>query len=254
MSMGDRQDVGSASLAAIDQQPPPKRKLSSRISLLHLVAVASGVLAFMLILSWMQGQQALVEVAVASDPVRPGVAIDADMIEFITVPASTEFVDRMLSPEEVTLLDGSVATRTISPGEPILDSDLRPVASREGLRAMSIPFDVTLAVAGDIVAGDRVDIIAEREGVTWYAASDIEVLAVPGDSTGAFGSTADFSVTLAVDDATALALATAYAADTIHLVRSTGAPEVTLFSSADQPQDGDAGLDESVSVGSDGDG
>ena len=233
MSVGDKQEFGGSPVSAIDQQPPPKRKLSSRVSLLHIVAVASGLLAFMLILSWMSGQQNVVEVAVASDPVRPGVAIDVDMIEFIEIPASTAFVDRMVSQEDVVLLEGSVATRAIAPGEPILDSDLRPVASREGLRAMSIPFDITLAVGGDIVAGDRVDIIAEREGVTWFAASDVEVLAAPGDAVGAFGSTTDYAVTLAVDDATALALATAFAADTVHLIRSTGAPEVSLFSAID---------------------
>ena len=250
MSVGEPQEFGGSALSAIDQQPPPKRKLSSRVSLLHVVAVVSGLLAFLLILSWMQSQQAEVEVAVASDPVRPGVAIDADMIEFITVPATAEFIDRMLSPEEVGLLEGSVATRAIAPGEPILDSDLRPVASREGLRAMSIPFEPSLAAAGDIVAGDRVDIIAEREGVTWFAATDIEVLAVPGDSSGAFGATSDFAVTLAVDDATALALASAFAADTVHLVRSTGAPEVTSLTTA-----GDAaGLEDPSPVDTGGDG
>ncbi len=245
MSVGERQPLGGGTVSAVDPQPPPKRKLSSRVSLLHVVAVASGLLAFILILSWMRSQQALVEVAVASEPVRPGVAIDADMIEFISIPASTEFVARMLSPDEVSRLDGAVATRNIAPGEPILDSDLRPVASREGLRAMSIPFDITLAVAGDIVAGDRVDIIAEQEGVTWYAASDVEVIAVPGAGAGTFGSTTDFAVTLAVDDATALALATAFAADTVHLIRSTGAPEVTLFSSEDGAGEG---LEEAVPV------
>ena len=250
MSIGERQEFGGSTISAIEQQPPPKRKLSSRVSLLHVVAIASGLMAFLLILSWMQGQQAEVEVAVASEPVRPGVAIDSDMIEFITVPATAEFIDRMLSPEEVGLLEGSVATRTITPGEPILDSDLRPVASREGLRAMSIPFDPALAVAGDIVAGDRVDIIAEREGVTWYAASNIEVLSVPDAGAGAFGSTSDFAVTLAVDDATALALATAFAADTIHLVRSTGAPDVTLFSSVDS----EAGISDPEPVATGGDG
>ncbi|NIS33411.1 MAG: hypothetical protein GWO04_27175 [Actinobacteria bacterium] len=54
------------------------------------------------------------------------------------------------------------------------------------------------------------------------------VVDVPGERSGAFGAGAKFAITVAVDDVQALGLAEALARADLHVLRSTGAPQVTL--------------------------
>jgi Flp pilus assembly protein CpaB len=227
MSVGERYEGGSP-LRTLEPQGPPKRSLSSRLGLLHVIAIVSGLLAFLLILTWMRSQQDVVEVAVAVEEIRSGNVMSADLIEYQEVPAAGTFGDRMITPEEAGLLEGAVATRQIAPGEPVLDSDLRPVDTPAGLRAMSVPLDINRAVGGVLAVGDRVDVIGFDEVGPHYIATDIEVLDIPGERSGAFGSGASYAVTVAVDDAQALAIARALDFGDLHVLRSTGAPDVLL--------------------------
>jgi len=227
VSLGDVPE-SSTRLRPLEPQPPPRRKLSSRIGLLHVVAIVSGLLAFLLILSWMRSQQELVEVAVASDTIRSGNVVVREMFEFIEVPSDGSFGDSLVARSEEAALIGSVATRLISPGEPILDTDVRPIDTPEGLRAMSIPLDVNQAVGGEVAVGDRVDVIGFDDDGPHYIATDVAVLDVPGERSSAFAATSSFAITLAVDDVQALAIAAALDFGDLHVLRSTGAPEVTL--------------------------
>jgi hypothetical protein len=59
-----------------------------------------------------------------------------------------------------------------------------------------------------------------------YVAVDLAVLGVPGEQASTFGATNVYAVTVAVDDAEALAIAAAVDNGTVHLLRSTGAPDV----------------------------
>lgn len=226
MSVADQPD--GTRLRTLEPQPPPRRKLSSRVGLLHLVALGSGLVAFLLILTWMRGQEDLVEVAVAADVIRSGNVVTEGMLEFVEVPAAASFRERFVSAEEAEVLRGSVATRTIASGEPLLDSDLRTVDTPAGLRAMSIPLDVNRAVGGELAVGDRVDVIGLDGRGPHYIATDLEVLDVPGARASTFGATTGYAVTLAVDDEQALALAGALEHGDLHVLRSTGAPEVTV--------------------------
>lgn len=227
MSLGDRPDA-TAPLHTLEPQPAPRRKLSSRVGLLHVVAIVSGLLAFLLILSWMRSQQELVEVAVASETIRSGNVVVGDMFDFIEVPADSTFGDSLVLRVDESALVGSVATRLISPGEPILDTDVRPIDTPEGLRAMSIPLDVNRAVGGEIAIGDRVDVIGFDDAGPHYIATDVAVLDVPGERSTAFAATSSFAITLAVDDVQALAIAAALDFGDLHVLRSTGAPDVSL--------------------------
>ncbi len=227
MSLGDRSD-GGPRLRTLDPQPPPRRKLSSRIGLLHVIAIVSGLLAFLLILTWMRSQQDLVEVAVATETIRSGNVVESDTFEYVEVPAEGSFGDLLIGPSEEPFLVGSVATRLISPGEPILDTDVRPIDTPEGLRAMSIPLDVNRAVGGAIAIGDRVDVIGFDDAGPHYIATDVAVLDVPGERPTAFAATSSFAITLAVDEVQALGIAAALDVGDLHVLRSTGAPEVTL--------------------------
>ncbi len=227
MSVGDVPESG-ARLRPLEPQPPPRRRISSRLGLLHVIAIVSGLLAFLLILSWMRSQQELVEVAIATDTIRSGNVIDPAMFDFIEVPAAGGFDGAMVSPAEAQRLVGSVATRQISAGEPILDTDVRPIDTPEGLRAMSVPLDINRAVGGDVAVGDRVDVIGFDDVGPHYIATDIAVLDVPGERTSAFAATTSFAITLAVDESQALAIAAALEAGDVHVIRSTGAPGVTI--------------------------
>ncbi len=194
---------------------------------MHVVAIVSGLLAFLLILSWMRGQQEVVKVAIANETIRAGNVVTTDQYDMVDVPVAGTFGGRVVTEEGVEGLTGSVATRGITPGEPLLVTDFRPISTPEGFRAMSIPLDINQAVGGALVAGDRVDIIGFDDGGPFYIATDIAVLDVPGESGSAFGSSARFAITLAVDDAQALAIAAALDVDDLHVLRSTGAPVVT---------------------------
>ena len=210
------------------EQPAPRRRLSSRIGLLHVVAVASGLLSFLLILMWMRAGQELVTVAVAGDTIRAGTIVPAGSVEFLDVSVDAAFDGRMLTPDEATRLEDSVATREITSGEPILDSDLRPVDLPAGSSAMSVPLDSDRAAGGDLAIGDRVDIIGTDDTGARYVAVGLPVLAVPGQQDSTFGASDAFAVTVAVDDAEALAIAAAVDTGTVHLLRSTGAPDVAI--------------------------
>jgi Flp pilus assembly protein CpaB len=206
-----------------------------------VVAIVSGLLAFLLILSWMRSQQELVEVAVATEEIRSGNVVTAAAFGFVEVPADGSFDGRLISPEDATTLVGSVATRFIAPGEPILDSDLRPIETPEGLRAMSLPLQVNRAVGGALAVGDRVDIIGFDDAGARYIAADVAVLGIPGESSSAFGAGASYAITVAVDDVQALALAEALEFSELHVLRSTGAPEVTLERLVPRPADEEPG-------------
>lgn len=92
---------------------------------------------------------------------------------------------------------------------------------------MSVPIEPDHAVAGALRQGDRVDVIEVRDGIATYLVTDAEVLAVPGgEQRGGLGTLSRFSVTLAVDDVTALRLASALRSGSLDVVRSTGSRAV----------------------------
>ena len=97
---------------------------------------------------------------------------------------------------------------------------------------MSLPIPAEHAVGGRLVAGDRVDVIAVRDGRATYLVTAAPVLAVPdGDARAGLGALRAFAVTLAVDDAEALRLAAALRTDDLEVIRSTGAPPVAAATS-----------------------
>lgn len=239
MTLGEVRPGKGASVV-LAEQPAPRRRLTSRIGILHVVAIASGLLAFLLILMWMRAGQELVTVAVAGDTIRAGTIVPPGSVEFVEVSADAAFDGRMLSPEEANRLQGSVATREINPGEPILDTDLRGIDLPAGSRAMSVPLDPNRAAGGDVAVGDRVDLVGTDDTGARYVAVGLAVLGVPGEQASTFGATNAYAVTVAVDDAEALAIAAAVDNGTVHLLRSTGAPDVSteLLMPPDTAEDG----------------
>ena len=119
---------------------------------------------------------------------------------------------------------GRVVTAPVAAGEPVTRTRLRPAATDDGRRVMSIPVDRARAVDGRLRPGDRVDVVQALDGTAAVVAAGLEVLAVADDADGALGaSRGRLTVTLAVDVAESQRLTGALADGEFVLTRVTGA-------------------------------
>ena len=105
---------------------------------------------------------------------------------------------------------------------------------------MSLPLPADRAVAGSIERGDRVDVIEVAGDAASYVAVDVEVLAVGRPESGPVAGTTSggHTLTVAVDDETALVLARAVETSAVHAVRATGSTPATLGETVEPRQHG----------------
>jgi Flp pilus assembly protein CpaB len=171
------------------------------------------------------------------DQTRAVVTASSDLVEgrpvgrtdfrSVEVDVDDDLFARMVPWIDVDALVGLVPARAIAQGDLIRPDDLRSAAAADGLRAMSIPIEPEHAVGGDLVAGDRVDLILVGEEGAGYVLVDAEVLSVSSDDRGAL-SVGAFFVVVAVEADLALDVAAAIQDGRIEVIRSTGAEPVTL--------------------------
>jgi Flp pilus assembly protein CpaB len=199
-----------------------RRNVLSRLRLGHIIMALTALLALLLNLAVLRGNQDTVEVAVAASDISAGTTLSMSHFTLSDVPADDVLTARLVAGDEVNRAVGQLATRSIGAGEPILESDLLVVENQEGLRAMSIPIDQTQAVGGNVTAGDSVDVVLVLDGVATYVAVDVQVLVVPGTGTNALGARAGYAPTVAVDAEQVLRIAAALDSGTVHIIRSTG--------------------------------
>ena len=224
--------------------PSMRRNVLSRIRLGHVVMALAALLALLLNLAVLRGNQDTIEVAVAAADISAGTTLSMAHFTLSEVPADGVLSARFVAGDRVDGAVGQLTTRAIAAGEPILESDLLVVENRDGLRAMSIPIDQTQAVAGNISAGDSVDVVLVLDGVATYIAVDVQVLAVPDTGTNALGARTGYAPTLAVDAEQALRIAAALDSGTVHIVRSTGSalPNLEQATAIEvDPEEGDSG-------------
>lgn len=216
------------------------RRVRTRFGTAHLVAVTAGLLTALLLLSWTRSQEQLVSVVLAAEDIRAGTLVDDADLRATEIPADSSVATAIVPAIESDGLVGQVAVRTIAAGEPILQSDLRPVVTEDGRRAMSVPLSPANAVGGDLVVGDQVDVIAVTDE-TRFVAEDVPVLALPNSNQGGLvGGVSSWWVVLAVEDLDALEIADAVEHGTIYLLRSTGTPTLTVRELAPpEPLDGE---------------
>jgi Flp pilus assembly protein CpaB len=167
---------------------------------------------------------------VASRQIPAGATINAGDTRTIKMrTADADALSGLLSPAQVT--GGLVATTAISPGEPIIRTEtLNGPARAAGLGSMSLPIPADQADGGAIAVGDQVDVIAGTPTGANYIAQGLTVLAVSTPATTGVlaGTNTNYSITVAVDQPTALRLAAALAAsttssgNTLEVIRSTG--------------------------------
>jgi Flp pilus assembly protein CpaB len=205
------------------------KRVKARFGTAHLVAVVAGLVTAVLLLSWTRGQEDLLAVVLAADEIRAGTLIEATDLKVAEVPADPTIGAAVYSGDALAGLAGQVATRSISPSEPILLSDARPVAAEAGRRAMSVPISPANAVGGDLAVGDDVDVLVVTGDATRFVAESVPVLAVPtSEASGLVATTSAWWVVLAVEDSEALEIADGVENGTVHLLRSTGAPDLTV--------------------------
>lgn len=207
---------------------PPRRSLVSRLSAGHLVMMLAGLLGALLTLAALRSADDTVAVAVARSDLAPGTLVGPDSFRLADVKVDDGIAATLLGADEVEAVTGEVVVRPLREGELVTRALLRSPAAGAAGRSMSFALPRDRAVAGDLAAGDHVDVVAARDGVASYALVDAEVLAVDAGGSGPLrGATGDeLTVTLAVDARTALAVAAALDGSTVTLVRSTGAQVV----------------------------
>jgi len=204
-----------------------RRRFAGRLSTGHVIMLVAALLAAVLNYSALRARDDTVRVAVAVRDLPAGAPVSLDAVRFTDARVDDDVLATLVGADRAAEIDGSVATGAIAAGEPLRASDLRPASAPEEQRAMSVPVDPERAVAGALRKGDRVDVIEVRDGTASYLVTDAEVLAVPaGDQRGGLGTLSRFSVTLAVDDVTALRLAAALSSGSLDVVRSTGSSAV----------------------------
>ncbi len=195
-----------------------------RLSLGHLVMVAAGLVGVVATLAVLRGADATDSVAVAAHDIVPGDVVTADDFTFADVEVDDSVLDTLIASEELSEVEGRIAAQRVARGEFVPADGLVVEAAPNGLRAMSIPVDESRAVAGELVVGDRVDVLTVVDGEATYAVKTAEVLAVDRPSKGALGGgIEEFSVTVALDDLEALAVVAGIDSGAIVLARSTGA-------------------------------
>lgn len=204
------------------------KRVWTRFGTAHLIAVVAGLVTAVLLLSWTRGQEEMTSVLLAANDIRAGTIIETTDLQIAEVSSDPTVVAAVYPADSLDGLVGQVASRSISQSEPILRTDVRPVAAEEGLRAMSVPLPLANAVGGDLAVGDEVDVLVVREPGTRFVAEAVQVLALPdGEASGLVGAASAWWVVLAVEDTEALEIADGVENGSVYLLRSTGTPDLT---------------------------
>lgn len=202
-----------------------------------IVMLLSGLIAAVLFLFITQQASDRVAVAVLAKDAAPGQRVDASFFRSAEISADGAQLDRLIRFEERERYTGWVAAGPLAAGDFASPSLLREPAASDGQRSMSIPVEKSHAANGQLLAGDRIDVIdpATDDG---YVARDVEVLNAVTDS-GGIGGDDRFTILVAVSDDEAVAISKAIATGKFDIVRSTGSNN-TAAPAASNDEDDDA--------------
>lgn len=165
--------------------------MSQRNIIILVVAGLLGVLAVYLANTWFSGveerqqaiaeEQELVTIAVASQELEFGTALNSDNTRLVSWPANS--VPQGAFSDLSSIEPGQVAIRPIAIGEPILQSRISGRASLSAnlppdMRAVSIPVNEVSGVAGFVLPGDVVDVMLTRDNITSVLLENVLVLAI----------------------------------------------------------------------------
>jgi Flp pilus assembly protein CpaB len=208
----------------------PRFRRPQRWTLGHVLPVVLAIFTLIFVLVALRDRTTQTSVVVAAQQIPAGAAINTGDTRVVKMGAS----DARHLTGLITLaqLKGTLtAAAPIGPGEPILTGQtVTGPAGGTGLGAMSIPIPVDQADGGAIAVGDQVDIISGSTSGATYVAQHLSVLAVAAPkTTGVLSAAAtSYSITVAVNQPTALRLTAALAAasgstgNNLEVIRSTG--------------------------------
>ena len=210
-----------------------RRRIGRRLSSTHVLIAVVVILAFVLNLLVLQDRSATTLVAVAEERLIAGSVLDPGDLRLVPVDSGFEGLSDLVSEGEIAALDGSVLSRSIEPGGLVDQSALLPPGSDSGLRSMSLPVPSEHAAGGALTPGDRVDVISVIDGKASYIATDLAVVSVAADSSGAIGTISEYHLVVSVEADEALDLAQALDRGSLEVLRSTGAEPIREGSQSD---------------------
>jgi Flp pilus assembly protein CpaB len=162
---------------------------------LLLIALLAGLIAAVLVFAALAqgndgsgttsgGTGATVTTVVATQDIEAGTEIKAEMVRIVEWPENLRVAGAL---SDSALPVGEVANVAISQGEALTPEKIGPAVDDKGLgpivppgmRAMGLEVEEVTAVGGNLLPGDRVDVVAVFEdGLTTLVLQDLEVLAV----------------------------------------------------------------------------
>jgi Flp pilus assembly protein CpaB len=188
--------------------------------------VLAGLITFVLVAAVLRERAATVEVALTTSTVEAGTPVERVPVTVVALPASSPLAAVLSEPAE--LAPGSVVTRRLSAGEPLLRGDLARAGDGHGLRTVVVRVERLVIDGLALSEGDRVDIIGvDNDRTARYVVADVAVARVPSEAPLGLGRTADTAttwLTVSVTEIEALDLAASLGRGDIVVVRSTGAP------------------------------
>lgn len=202
-----------------------RRPVWTRLSRAHVVALLAALLAGGLNLAALRGADEGQAILAAAVDLSHGGALEERFVREVVLSGDPATLGGLVAADRLAERRGWLLTRPVRAGEPLRWSDLRDPDRLDGARAISVPLASEHAVGGSLRPGDRVDVIAVREGSALWVVANVEVLDVgDGEAADGLGAVPVYAVTLAVDESQALRLAWAMHDGAVELVRATGAP------------------------------
>lgn len=149
---------------------------------------------------------------VAAEDVAPGTRLEGPMLT--TVPIDLPPAQAEAAYDDPTAVVGTTTVAPVQAGELVQRSAVLSAGSAPDTATYTFALPAVQALGGALVAGDRVDVAATRDGTTTWVARSVQVLSVGRDDTGRVVVTAALA-----DDDLALEVVNAVDTATVHLVR-----------------------------------
>jgi Flp pilus assembly protein CpaB len=213
------QDRLAREVAVNGESPAQGRPRRGRPARAHVLMALAGLLTAVGVYVVLQDADPGQRVLVATRELQAGTVVPPDALTAVTVDVADAQATRLIPAEQRDAMVGQVVANHLMAGDLIGASDLRRAAAPEDRRAMALPVGQERAVAGELRTGDRVDVIAVEDGVARYVATGLPVIA----SGGGDGLDDSWTLTVSVDEQSALALARALADAEVTVTRATGA-------------------------------
>jgi Flp pilus assembly protein CpaB len=222
-------DRVSRSEPAPPMRPSASRPLRGRVSSGHVVMVVAGLLGLLLSLSVLRRADTTVPVMSVAHDLAPGARVEPGLFRVTRVHVDPGPLANLVTPATLAGLRGDIVRAPLRAGDLLERSDVVAASTGRATRSVSFPVDASLAVDGDVAAGDRIDVLASATdgSASGYVLVGADVVAVHSSSSGPLrAGDGQITITVAVDSAGTERLAAALHGTDLLVVRSTGAAAV----------------------------